>query len=155
MYPADTQTLEEQLFEAITAHKDQKVVDLLASGAVNPNTARNFGRSPLTQAAAIGTHATIVALVEHGADPNLPDDDDEVPLLGAAWEDRPETVLLLMSLGADPERAQGGLERLLEVIEDRSPACNGVFDEYIARRQAGLLEDLTAQTEQLRPKPRI
>lgn len=154
MDPSNDPSGHKQLFDAIVAHHDSKVSELLAGG-MDPNAPRHFGRSPLTQAVVVGTDHTVRLLIDHGADPNAMDEEGETALDCALWENRDTTVALLLSMGADPERTQGGVEYMLDVMEDRAEDCREVLAPYLAHRQADELDKNTLQSIQKRPKPRI
>jgi len=81
-------------------------VALLLKHRANPNTADHQGRAPIHWAAAKGTgtrNELVQVLVAHGADPNLPEANDQGmrPLHIAAWQGLPTAAATLIKSGAN------------------------------------------------------
>ncbi|MEM7147666.1 MAG: ankyrin repeat domain-containing protein [Verrucomicrobiota bacterium] len=101
--------------------KGTRLVDFLAADwRLNPLTLKLLEQNldfqsgtPLFYAASLGNTEIITALLERGADPNVPD--QLPPILVAAFTGRPQTVEALLKHGADPNTTHAGGETALHV----------------------------------------
>jgi ankyrin repeat protein len=115
---------------AAQGHADV-VASLLARGA-DPNHRGLFGFSPLECAVSVGRDETSAlqicrTLLDHNADPNLPTDDGQVPLMAAARKGWLSAVTMLVHSGADVNaQAQNGETPLLKAA---TAGFGGISDD--------------------------
>jgi cytohesin len=117
------------LFSAVITGNLDEVKQIVIDCGVNPNikgpNPNPFGFTLLHYAAMDGRHEIAKLLLEHGADPNIQDNNGRTPLHWAAWKGHLEVVELLLEHGADPNvQDYGGMTPLhyaatghLEVVE--------------------------------------
>ena len=96
-----------RLYNAVLSHDPAKVERRLETGAdINfraTGRARYPGRTPLYEAVTINNSRIVKVLLDHGADPDIPDAKGKTPLLQASYaEAQPKIVRLLLEAGADP-----------------------------------------------------
>lgn len=106
LFGVGTPSVEQRLIEALEARQIDQVAaqeQLAAIRRVNYRDAA--GRGLLHQAAYWGHLDIVKALIDKGADPDLPGMNDSVPLLSAAAGGNPAIVEYLVSAGADVHRA--------------------------------------------------
>ena len=155
-YPNPSLPAAQQLFEACTALMAAKAREMLDSGRVpDVNTPRYMGHSLITHCSAISSPDIMKMLLEHGADPNLVDDEGDTALETAVWQERPDLVEVLLKAGADPAKSGRDETRLLEIAEERAPECLELLGEFIARRRARVLDEATPRSDNPRTSPRL
>jgi hypothetical protein len=91
----------EEIYLAIDAQDPEKIGELCRSGQLDLNLLRRGGMSPLQDACSMQKTIAAKALLEAGADPNLPRDGDGCPPLFMTLEDE-DLVRALIEAGADP-----------------------------------------------------
>ena len=91
----------EEIYLAIDLQDPQKISELCRSGQIDLNRLRRDGMSPLQYACSCQKTIAARALLEAGADANLPRDSDGCPPLFMTLEDE-ELVKALLEHGADP-----------------------------------------------------
>lgn len=94
------------LLSAIGRKKPRKMVDLLLAYGANPNKKDSHGGSPLYQAVHASRPDVVSALLDHGADVNLP---GPKHVLWPATH-HPSSLPVLLSRGADMRKTPGILE---------------------------------------------
>ena len=72
---------------------------MLLSHKADVNSRDNIGSTPLHNASQDGTLASVVALLQAGADPMLPAIDGALPIHQAASQNHPEVVRILIEQG--------------------------------------------------------
>jgi hypothetical protein len=91
----------EEIYVAIDDQDSEKIRELCRSGQLDLNRLRRAGMSPLQYACSAQKTVAAKALLEAGADPNIPRDSDGCPPLFMTLEDE-DLVRALLDAGADP-----------------------------------------------------
>ncbi|XP_068219711.1 uncharacterized protein [Palaemon carinicauda] len=136
-----THLVNEFLVTAVDGSKVAQVISLL-KGRADPNTRDPYGYTVLCQAAFKGDLLVVEALLDAGADPNLPDDNQgKTPLhYASAWGhlfivkallDKGASVNIKDKVGATPlhEAAREGFEDVMTVLIGRGCDINGTDEE--------------------------
>ncbi|KAA0722300.1 Cyclin-dependent kinase inhibitor 2A [Triplophysa tibetana] len=106
----------EELTKAAATGNTVRVQFLLSEG-VNVNSFNRFGRTPI-QVMMMGNTPLAHLLLEHGADPNLPDPGTgSTPLHDAARTGFLDTLKLLIHFSADPKATDNNNLRPVDVAE--------------------------------------
>lgn len=96
----ETYALVQELFQLVRAGDAPRLANLLQMG-LPANLRDGQGNSLLMLASYHGHHEMTKILLEHGGDPQLPNDRGQIPLAGAAFKGDIEMARLLMEHGAD------------------------------------------------------
>ena len=80
---------------------DHELVRVLLKAGARANVTTHFGASPLGEAVKVGDVGLVSALLDAGADPNSPNQDNQTALMWAAAGNHPEAVEVLVAHGAD------------------------------------------------------
>lgn len=99
LLPACNMTDVDRLADAAATGETEKVKTLLEQEGVDPNSLNRFGRTPL-QCMMMGNVKIAELLLAHGANPNIKDSHNVLPIHDAAREGFLETVQLLIKYGA-------------------------------------------------------
>ena len=125
---------------AIPRHRTEAIAALLEGGADpdQPSGSPDYVDLPIELAHEAGDRRTLVALLEHGADPNLSTPGQESLLLIAIRAHDDELVVLLLDHGAAPSdgrpdvplavAAGDGTDRAVELLLARGASPDGVPD---------------------------
>ena len=82
-------------------HDDLETAELLLRAGAEPDSANDYGMTPVMLAARNGSGAMLETLLEGGADSNLPLPTGQTPLMTAAMTGKLDAVSVLLSGGAD------------------------------------------------------
>lgn len=117
---------------------------LLAAGACGGDVG---SLSPLMRAARTGDLDALTALIDGGADPNLPDSGSGwTPLIHAIHKGEVQAVRVLLERGVDPNRDAGSVRPLTMAAADRDPAIVRLLLAHGADPRAGGPDGSTALT---------
>ncbi len=116
---------------AVKGNATGALLSMLLSNGADIDDARNvFGRSPLVRAASSNSKLSCQYLLENGADGDLPDQEGNPPLFGAATKNAHNTLELLLAWNARylhvknngqtflHTAAVGGDERTFDILKD-------------------------------------
>ncbi len=104
MGPPPLRAADQALLAAVRNTRWREALELVKSGAANPNTRDDVGGHALVLAARQGQDELLRELLRRGADVNRLGEDGFSALGAAAYEGRISTVRLLLRASADPKR---------------------------------------------------
>lgn len=88
--------------DVLQRYMDENLPDYVGLDLVDVNQKGKFGNTPLDTAAVRGNLEEVQALLEGGADPNIPCEKGATPLHDAVGQGHIEVVRLLLKSGASP-----------------------------------------------------
>ena len=109
-----------------------EIIQLLLEAGADPNTVTHAG----TALALADSTAAIFTMYANGADPNIPDRDGDLPIIGFIDTRRYEAVYALMICGTDMNHANNkgetpidrairrGNERMIDIVSGRTAICS-------------------------------
>jgi ankyrin repeat protein len=96
-----------QLMAAVTRNDILAVEKLLDSPGVDLNIkSSRLGQNPLSSAASLNRVEIVKLLLNHGANPNIADSENDTPLMAACHHGNIEIVSMLLAAGADVNAAE-------------------------------------------------
>lgn len=117
--PEEHTGLDDRLISAIEKG-DMALVSQFLNSGLNPNKRLLYG-TPLTYAAYAGQTEIVELLIEHGADPALPDEGGSAPLLCAVQHTHIKTAKALLARGADLSNADRSGRTPLSIAAANGP----------------------------------
>ena len=102
-YLRDKRSRYAEMINLLDGHVPPEMVDLLLKHEINLDTQTPDGKTPLFRASERGTVDSVSALLQAGADPNIPDNDCHTALYAAVRNNHKAVAFLLSVYGADPD----------------------------------------------------
>eukprot|EP01064_Diplonema_japonicum_P026313 TRINITY_DN37732_c0_g1_i1.p1 TRINITY_DN37732_c0_g1~~TRINITY_DN37732_c0_g1_i1.p1 ORF type:complete len:217 (+),score=46.11 TRINITY_DN37732_c0_g1_i1:55-651(+) len=90
------------LHKLVEKNDAEGIKALVAKGEVDINEKGGGGQSPLMLATLSGKTESVQALLDMGADPEVPEKDGYTPIHGSGFQGRPEIAQILIKHGVDP-----------------------------------------------------